>query len=88
MKSTEMLSLEGWRHPTAAELRRNRKAIEEKLGIKLPPRGRPMKRPEEKYLPVSLRLHPLVLKWAKKEAKRRGTGYQTVINQTLLKHAA
>ena len=42
----------------------------------------------EKYRPVSIRLHPSVLTWAKREAKRRGLGYQTVINEVLLKATA
>jgi hypothetical protein len=33
-------------------------------------------------------LSPKALAWAKKEAKRRGVGYQTVINETLLKATA
>jgi hypothetical protein len=33
-------------------------------------------------------LNPAVLAWAKREAKRRGIGYQTVINETLLKASA
>jgi uncharacterized protein (DUF4415 family) len=76
------------RHPTAEELSQNRKAIEAKLGVKLPPRGRPPKADHHKYKPVSIRLHPKAIAWAKAEAKRRGIGYQTVINELLLKHAA
>jgi len=34
-----------------------------------------------------MRLHPRVVAWAKREAKRRGIGYQTVINEVLLKAA-
>jgi predicted DNA binding CopG/RHH family protein len=41
-----------------------------------------------KYQAVSLRLSPEALTWAKKEAERRGIGYQTVINETLLKASA
>ena len=48
-------------------------------------RGRP-KKISGKYLPVTIRLHPDVLQWAKTEAKKRGLGYQTLINQTLLAH--
>jgi uncharacterized protein (DUF4415 family) len=64
------------------------KAVEEKLGIKLPPRGRPLKDVTERTTPITIRLHPKVIAWAKSESKRRGIGYQTVINETLLKHAA
>ena len=76
------------RRITPKEVAENRKAIESKLGIKLPPRGRPPKQSHERYKPVSLRLHPAALAWAKLEAKRRGIGYQTVINEALLKLAA
>ncbi|WP_373425491.1 hypothetical protein [Chroococcidiopsis cubana] len=34
-----------------------------------------------------MRLHPKVIEWAKEEAEERGVGYQTVINETLLKAA-
>jgi hypothetical protein len=39
-------------------------------------RGRPPKG-DDKYLPVSIRLSPKVVAWAKKEAQRRAVGYQT-----------
>ena len=64
------------------------KAVEQKLGIKLPPRGRPPKLAHERHRPVSIRLHPKALAWAKREAHRRGVGYQTVINEALLNLAA
>ena len=50
-------------------------------------RGRP-KKVSGKYRPVTIRLHPHVLEWAKAEGRKRGIGYQTFINQTLLGHAA
>lgn len=46
--------------------------------------GRRPKTETEKYKPISIRLHPMVLEWAKAEAERRGVGYQSVINETLL----
>lgn len=46
--------------------------------------GRPLKPIEEKHKPISIKLHPEVYKWAQKEAKKTGQGYQTVINETLL----
>ena len=49
--------------------------------------GRPRKN-FGKYQPVTIRLHPYVLEWAKAEGKKRGVGYQTLINQTLLSHTA
>lgn len=75
------------RRVTEEEVKEARKAIEEKLGKKRPSRGRPPKG-EDKYSPVSIRLHPKVLQWAKREAKKRGIGYQTIINEVLLKKAA
>ncbi len=76
------------RRATPEEVEAGRKAIERKLGVKRPPRGRPPKLDEHKYKPTFIRLHPAALAWAKAEAKRRGIGYQTIINETLLKHAA
>ena len=73
---------------TLAEVKAAHKAIEEKLKVKRPFRGRPPKEADEKYRPVSIRLHPRVIEWAKREAKRRGVGYQSVINEALLKLAA
>jgi uncharacterized protein (DUF4415 family) len=46
------------------------------------------RRDPAKYQAVSIRLSPEALTWAKEEAKRRGIGYQTVINETLLKASA
>jgi uncharacterized protein (DUF4415 family) len=74
------------RRVTSREVEAARLAIEEKLGRKRPCRGRPPKG-EDKYTPVSIRLHPRVVAWAKKEAKRRRLGYQTVINEVLIKAA-
>jgi uncharacterized protein (DUF4415 family) len=71
---------------SAAETEAARKAIEQKLGVKRPRRGRPPKG-ADKYQPISIRLHPDVLAWAKTEAKRKKIGYQTVINDVLLKAA-
>jgi hypothetical protein len=63
------------------------RAIENTFHVKLPPRGRPPKG-SEKYLEVHIRLHPKALGWARAEAKLRGIGYQTLINELLLQHAA
>jgi uncharacterized protein (DUF4415 family) len=76
------------RRVTPEEHVKYKKAVERKLGIKLGPRGRPAKRADEKYRPVYMRLHPKALAWAKQEAKRQGIGYQSVINQVLLRLAA
>lgn len=77
-----------WRNVTPEESEFFRQALENTFGIPLPPRGRPVKTAEEKYKPISIRLHPAVLEWAKREAKKRGVGYQTIINEVLLKAAA
>ena len=53
---------------------------------KLVKMGRPRKSEETKYKKVGIRLHPEVIEWAKAEAARRGVGYQSVINETLLEH--
>ena len=73
---------------SASELKAARKAIEEKLGKKRKSRGRPPKLDGDKYKPVSIRLHPKVLAWAKKEAEKHGIGYQSLINEILLELAA
>ena len=87
MPSAKSFPFEKARRVTARETEAARKAIEKKLGAKRPRRGRPPKG-TAKYQPVSIRLNPKVLIWAKQEAKRRGVGYQTVINETLLKASA
>ncbi|MBI2340707.1 MAG: BrnA antitoxin family protein [Deltaproteobacteria bacterium] len=76
------------RRATSEELKKYRKAIERTLGVKRKSRGRPPKLSRDKYLAVSIRLHPLALSWVRGEARKRGVGYQTVINQILLKQAA
>lgn len=35
------------------------------------------------YVPISIRLDPVVIEWAKKQADLKGVGYQTVINNIL-----
>lgn len=87
MKKADEFPFERARRITSREVESARKAIEEKLGRRRPRRGRPPKG-GEKCTPVSIRLHPRVIAWAKKEAKKRGLGYQTVINEALLKATA
>lgn len=87
MKKVKEFPFETARRITSEEVQAGRKMIEKTLGIKRRSRGRPPKG-AEKFRPVSIRLHPKALEWAKKEAKRRGVGYQTVINEILLKKAA
>ncbi len=87
MKRSNEFNFDKSRRVTPQEVESARKAIEKKLGVKRPPRGRPPKAPSEKYQPVYIRLHPMALKWARDEAHRRHTGYQTIINETLLGHS-
>lgn len=87
MKKVREFPFESARRITADEVRAGKKMIEKTLGVKRPGRGRPPKA-MDKFKPVSIRLHPKALEWAKKEAKRLGVGYQTVINKVLLKKAA
>jgi uncharacterized protein (DUF4415 family) len=72
------------RRVTPEESQAFRAAIADQFGVKLRKRGRPSKEEEEKYEPISIRLHPKILAWAKAEAEKRGIGYQTVINEMLL----
>ena len=58
-----------------------RKKLLEAAEVKL---GRPLKAADEKHRPISIKIHPDVYRWAKEEAKKRGLGYQTIINETLL----
>ena len=87
MKKPREFPFETARRVSPAETEAARKAIELKLGAKRPKRGRPPKG-KEKYQPISIRLHPDVLSWAKAEARRRKVGYQTVINEALLRATA
>ena len=72
------------RRVTPEESQAFRATISGQFGVKLKKRGRPIKQEEEKYEPISIRLHPRILAWAKAEAEKRGIGYQTVINEVLL----
>ena len=88
MKRIREFPFERARRAKPEELEMYRKAIEEKLGVKRPLRGRPPKQAGDLYRAISIRLDPRILKWAQAEAKRRRLGYQTVINQALLKLVA
>jgi uncharacterized protein (DUF4415 family) len=72
------------RRVTPEENQKFREAIAAQFGTTPRKRGRPAKDEEEKYEPISIRVHPRVLAWAKEEAEKRGVGYQTVINEALL----
>ncbi len=84
MKNIKEFSFEKARRITKKEVSSARKAIEKVTGKKRPSRGRPLK--QDKYIPISIRLHPSIIKWAKKEAKKRKVGYQSVINEALMKN--
>lgn len=73
------------RRITPEEVMAAEKAIQEQFGIDASRAGRPPKNETEKYQAISIRLHPQVMAWAKAEAKKQGVGYQTIINQALLK---
>lgn len=87
MKSSKDFPFEKARRISAEEVSSARKAIEAKSGKKRVSRGRPAKPDELKFVATSIRLHPKVIAWAKKEAKKRGVGYQTIINEFLLAKA-
>jgi uncharacterized protein (DUF4415 family) len=84
MKKESEFPFDRARRVTPQENEKFKQAISEQFGIKLRKRGRPTKDQEEKYEPISIRLHPKVLAWAKQQAKKRGIGYQTIINEVLL----
>jgi len=69
---------------TPGDVEKHRRAIEHHTGKPRRPRGRPAKEPHELYFPVSIRLNPKALEWAKRIAQQKGVGYQTVINEALL----
>jgi uncharacterized protein (DUF4415 family) len=87
MKKSKNFPFDSARRISAKELALAKAAIELKTGKKRPKRGRPPKTASLKFVPTSIRLHPKVLAWAKREAKKKGVGYQTVINDFLLKRA-
>lgn len=88
MKKQKEFQFENSRRVTREETSQFKKAIEKKTGMKRSARGRPPKPVHEKFEAISIRLNPLILAWAKNEAKRQGIGYQTVINEFLLKKIA
>jgi uncharacterized protein (DUF4415 family) len=87
MKNSKEFPFEKARRVTRKELTAARKAIEAKTGLPRPPRGRPVKLEDDKYQPTSIRLHPKAIAWARKQARKRGVGYQTIINEVLLEKA-
>jgi uncharacterized protein (DUF4415 family) len=87
MRTSKDFPFDKARRINAKEIALARRAIEKATGLPRPARGRPVKPRDEKYLPTSIRIHPRALAWVKAEARRRGVGYQTVINEILLAKA-
>jgi len=85
MKHSTEFPFEKARRVTPREVESARRAIERLTGKPRPARGRPAKPEGERYRPISIRLHPDVVAWARRIATARRVGYQTVINETLLK---
>jgi len=89
-KKNEEIPLSAWanaRRATPAETKRFRKAYENTFGRKPPRRGRPFNGPA-KALDIHIKIRPDVLTRVRAEAHRRHMGYQTLINEILLRHAA
>ena len=84
MKSSNEFPFHKARRLAPGEVEKNRRAIEHHTGKPRRPRGRPAKESHELYFPVSIRLNPKALEWAKSIAQQKGVGYQTVINEALL----
>ena len=84
MKKESEFPFERARRVTPEESQKFREAISEQFDMKLRKRSKSAKNKDEKYELISLRLHPKVLAWAKEEARKRGIGYQTFINEVLL----
>jgi len=87
MKSSKDFPFDRARRVTSREVEVARAAIEAQTGVRRPPRGRPPKPEAEKYRATSIRLHPKAIAWARREARRRKVGYQTIINEVLLERA-
>jgi predicted DNA binding CopG/RHH family protein len=76
------------RRITPTERRMYRQALKNTFGVEMPRRGRPEKEAHLKYQDIHIKIHPKALLWAKSKAKKKGVGYQTIINEVLLKQAA
>ena len=87
MKRPKDFPFERARRMTSREVELARAAIEGYTGVPRPQRGRPPKPAAEKYRATSIRLHPKVIVWARREGRRRRVGYQTIINEVLLERA-
>ncbi|HLD79457.1 MAG: AT hook motif protein [Elusimicrobia bacterium RIFCSPLOWO2_02_FULL_39_32] len=87
MKKIREFNFSKARRVTPQENQMFREAIEKTFHIKRRSRGRPPKE-QDKYQDIHIRLHPKAIQWARTQAKKKGIGYQTIINETLLHHAA
>ena len=70
------------RRVTPAQVEAGRKAIEAKLGVKRPRRGRPSMG-SMRARDIHLRIPPEVLERLRVKANKYGIGYQTLINKIL-----
>ena len=84
MKNIKNFPFEKSRRITLRETISARKAIAKKTGKIRKSRCRPPVKKSDKYVAISIRLHPKILNWAKQKAKKQKVGYQTVINQSLI----
>lgn len=87
MRAPKEFPFERARRVTTQDVERARRAIEVRTGVRRPARGRPPKPDAERYRATSIRLHPKVMAWARREARKRKVGYQTIINDALLQMA-
>ncbi len=87
MKKIREFDFSKARRITPEEVAMYRQAFKNTFGHYPPARGRPPKQDRHKYKDVHIKIHPQALLWAKQKAKKRGIGYQTVINEVLLSHA-
>jgi uncharacterized protein (DUF4415 family) len=78
--------LRDFRRVTPEEHARFHEAYVNTFGKEPPRRGRP-KKGKDKYVPMYMKIHPRALAWAKATAARQSKGYQTVINEVLLRQA-
>ena len=88
MNKTEEFPFDRARKARFSETRLFRKAYEATFQEKPPRRGRPRKPPAQKYRDIHIKVHPLALLWARNQARKRGVGYQTVINEVLLEKSS
>lgn len=86
MSSTKEFPFNRARRATTGEVRRAREAIASHSGRPRKKRvGRPPKAADQKYVPISIRLHPEALRWLKAEGKRRSVPYQSIINELVMR---